>query len=83
MELYKKYIDEPGQFLIFERDFRHKGTNKIKYITFGIVLDFLAYYFFKSRFPFYFPVFSLIFIFLGIRRTKKMIADKKAFGRGY
>ena len=48
MELYKKYIDEPGQFLIFERDFRHKGTNKIKYITFGIVLDFLAYYFFKS-----------------------------------
>ncbi|GAA4281918.1 hypothetical protein [Gaetbulibacter aestuarii] len=83
MELYKKYIFKTGQYLINERDFRHKGTNKMKYISFGIVLDFLVYYFVKSKLPFYFPIFTLIFTFLGIRKTKKMVADKKAFGRGY
>jgi hypothetical protein len=83
LELYNKYILKTGNYLVHERDFRHKGTNKIKYITLGIVLDFLVYYFFKSKLPFYFPIFTLIFTFLGIRRTKKMIADKKAFGRGY
>jgi hypothetical protein len=83
LELYNKYILKTGQYLIHERDFRHKGTNKIKYITFGIVLDFLVYYFFKSKLPFYLPVFTLIFTFLGIRRTKKMVTDGKAFGRRF
>ncbi|WP_242131170.1 hypothetical protein [Aestuariivivens marinum] len=83
LELYNKYILKAGRYLIYERDFRHVGTNKIKYIIFGIFLDFLIYYFFKLKLPFYLPVFTLIFTFLGNRRTKKMIANKKAFGRGY
>jgi predicted restriction endonuclease len=83
LELYNKYILKTGNYLVHERDFRHKGTNKIKYIFVGIVLDVLVYYFFKSKLPFYLPIFILIFTFLGIRRTKKMITDKKAFGRGF
>ncbi|MAB49523.1 MAG: hypothetical protein CMC05_12930 [Flavobacteriaceae bacterium] len=83
LELYNKYILKTGKYLIHERDFRHKGTNKLKYIAFGIILDFLVYYFFKSKLPFYFPIFTLIFTFLGTRRTKKMIAGKKVFARGY
>ena len=83
LELYNKYILKTGQYLTHERDFRHKGTNKIKYIGFGIVIDVLVYYFFNSKLPFYLPIFTLIFTFLGIRRTKKMISDGKAFGLGY
>ena len=83
LELYNKYILKTGQYLIYERGFRHKGTNKIKYITLGIVLDVLIYYFFKSKLPFYLPIFTLIFTFLGIRRMKKMVTDRKAFGRGF
>ncbi|WP_223549790.1 hypothetical protein [Aestuariivivens sp. NBU2969] len=83
LELYNKYILKAGRYLIYERDFRHKGSNKIKYIVFGIVLDFLIYYFFKSKLSFYLPIFTLIFAFLGNTRTKKMIANKKVFGRGY
>ena len=83
LELYNKYILKAGGYLIYERDFRHKGTNKIKYIIFGIVIDYLVYYFFKLKLPFYFPVFTLILTFLGNRRTKKMTANKKVFGREY
>lgn len=83
LELYKKYILEIGRFLIRERDFSHKGTNKIKYTSLGIVLDILVYYFFNSKLPFYFPIFTLIFTFLGIKRTQKAIADKKIFGHRY
>jgi hypothetical protein len=83
LELYEKYILKTGRYLIRERDFRHKGTNKIKYIGVGIVLDVLVYYLFNSKLPFYLPIFTLIFTFLGIRRIKKAITDRKVFGYGY
>jgi len=83
LELYSKYISKTGRYLIYERDFSHKGTNTLTYITFGIVLDILVYYFFKSKLPFYLPILTLIFIFIGNSRTKKVIANKKVFGRGY
>jgi len=83
LELYHKYILKSGQFLIYERDFRHNNGNLIKYVGFGIVLDFFIYYFFNTNLPFYLPIFTLIFTIMGFRKKKKMITNKKSFGIGF
>ena len=67
LDLYHKYILKCGRFLIYERDFRNNDGNVIKYVGFGIVLDFLIYYLFNSKLPFYLPIFTPIFTILGFR----------------
>ncbi len=83
LDFYGKYVLKSGQFLTTERDFRNNNGNLIKYVGFGIVLDFLVYYFLNSKLPFYLPIFTLIFTILGFRKKKKMITDKKSFGIGF
>ena len=82
MELYKNYVLYTGQYLIRKKDFR-SSWDILKYIGIGILADFIAYYLTKSMLGFYLPVFTLIFVILGLRsqRTKKI--KMQYFGIGY
>ena len=83
LDFYGKYVLKSGQFLTLERGFRNNRGNLIKYVGFGIVLDFLVHYFLNSVLPFFLPIFTLIFSILGFIKKKRMIIDKKSFGIGF
>ncbi len=82
-ELFHNYLFETGSFLIKERDFRDNKGNVIKYISVGIVIDIIIYFISKNVVPFYFPITTLIFTYLGFKRREKAIIEKKAIGVGY
>jgi hypothetical protein len=82
-KLYKSHVSRAGVYLMHEKGFKHKNSNLYKFIVLGILLDAFVYFNFKDTLPIYFPIFSLTLLCLGLFKTKKVIADKKAFGRGY
>ncbi|WP_416442724.1 hypothetical protein ACH3O9_17900 [Leeuwenhoekiella sp. A16] len=82
LELYKNYILYTGRYLIRKKDFR-TGADIGKYLIGGILLDSIAYYFTRSMFSFYFPIFTLIFGLLGLKSRRSKKNKMQYFSIGY
>ena len=75
LELYKKYIEPNGLYLISKSEFR-PGLPLFFYLIIGIFLDFIIYKFVSKSFA---PLATILIIILGFFKEVKKRKGKKMF----